>query len=108
MIRSRYIILFIFASCSSGLIPCPEPTTPLGSRNPKNPKVVEHVQTDDKKVPIKSKEKFTQHVTLEEWDCPRSTKKKYLPRSIKKNIKENSKRINEVPTDTIHTQNLNK
>jgi hypothetical protein len=46
----------------------------------------------------KPKDKFVQNVTIEEWDCPRPGKKRYLPRSVKYNIRKNERRIHEVDT----------
>jgi hypothetical protein len=101
---SRNIIIFILmTSCSSGLIPCPEPSSSLVSKGNRNPKVTELQDMPEKKGRKRlPKEKVTHHISLEEWDCPRSEKRKYLPRAIKKNIKHNLEKIKEVQGDSTH------
>jgi hypothetical protein len=35
-----------------------------------------------------------QNISVEEWDCPRPEAKKYMPKSIKENIRKNLKKMN--------------
>jgi hypothetical protein len=34
-----------------------------------------------------------QSVSVEEWDCPRPGQKKYMPKSVKENIRKNLKKV---------------
>jgi hypothetical protein len=49
----------------------------------------------------KPKEKIVQNVSIEEWDCPRPGKKKYMPRSVKQNIRKNERKIQSI--DSLHS-----
>jgi hypothetical protein len=34
------------------------------------------------------------NISVEEWDCPKPGSKKYMPKTVKENIKKNFKKIN--------------
>jgi hypothetical protein len=103
------ILIVICSACQSGRIPCPD------ARGPK----IKKIRVNSKRAPeysaslntrrgqpetrsqsgqVKDSEgRFVKNVSVEEWDCPRPGEKKYMPRSIKGNIKRNMKKMNEEP-----------
>ncbi|HTF16423.1 MAG TPA: hypothetical protein VK658_00050 [Chryseolinea sp.] len=38
-------------------------------------------------------EHYIKNVSMEEWDCPRPGSKKYMPKSVKDNIRKNKKKF---------------
>jgi hypothetical protein len=45
------------------------------------------------------------NISVEEWDCPKPGAKKYMPKTVKDNIKRNFKKINStnVSSDSVNT-----
>lgn len=97
-------VLLICIACQSGLIPCPHVRAPKARRTTISKRNLEYAsarreqqQQENKTQSTGGRDqdpRFIKHVTLEEWDCPRPGEKKYLPRSVKDNIRRNLKRIN--------------
>jgi hypothetical protein len=115
------VILFVCASCMSGVIPCPEPKSTRISKSklhkrslessPSFSARAEEDQQGQNKIP-KSDIRTISNVSVEEWDCPRPGKKKYLPKEVKHNIRKNMQKIKSkegeeksmesAPAETIH------
>ena len=106
MLTRLILLVALLTSCQQGLIPCPVvESIPYKERAAQNPKLA---MSKSKEEPEprdnnwkKPRDKFTQNVSVEEWDCPRPGKKKYMPRSVKQNIRKNWKKIN--TPDSVHT-----
>jgi hypothetical protein len=100
-------VLFIFVlacmvSCQSGRIPCPEPVTAKVKRSV----IHKHYRDSEETLSAKADEnkprtakagknsvRVISSVSAEEWDCPQPGRKKYMPRSVKQNIRRNLKKI---------------
>jgi len=102
MVRmSRLLILVLIAlcACQGGRIPCPEIETVKLHRGFRTPpsllsaKVEQEDETQRAKESRPATVRYVQNVSVEEWDCPRPGKKRYLPKSVKENIRNNRKRI---------------
>ena len=104
MLSRLIFIILILTSCQRGLIPCPEvEVVKFRDRSTyrQKPVLMAKEEPDEKTTTWKKpKEKFVQNVTIEEWDCPRPGKKKYMPKSVKQNIRKNERKIHTV--DSIH------
>ena len=104
----KYIILILFlgTACQSGLIPCPRVKTAkikksnihnsfyesmlsLSAKNEDN----NHVNNLHYKASKSNDSKAIKNVSVEDWDCPHPGAKKYLPKSVRENIKKNMKKI---------------
>ncbi|HYF66997.1 MAG TPA: hypothetical protein VD884_02625 [Ohtaekwangia sp.] len=44
--------------------------------------------------------KEVKNVSIEEWDCPKPGSRRYMPRSVKENIKKNLQKVNGGPDST--------
>lgn len=99
------LILMCFA-CQTGRIPCPDARGPrIHKVKVKNSKrFLEYSasistpkeQGQDGKPAPQTKEneqRFIRNVSQDEWDCPKPGEKKYMPKSVKDNIRKNMKRI---------------
>jgi hypothetical protein len=111
------IIILICTACQSGRIPCPDARGPkikkvrVSSKRPEytasinsrraQPETKTQGQAKD------SEGRFVKNVSVEEWDCPRPGEKKYMPRSIKGNIKRNFKKFNEDRKQKAESDSLN-
>jgi hypothetical protein len=100
------IILFCFG-CQSGKIPCPKAKKIKLEKSPKNRTayvMTARAESETPKVQHRSARSVSsreiQHVNIEEWDCPRPGTRKYMPRSVKENIRRNMERINADSTAT--------
>lgn len=106
----KYIVLILFfcTACQSGLIPCPRVKTAKIKRSNVHNAFYESMlslsaknEEDDHSNNLhyrasKSNEtKAIQNVSVEDWDCPHPGTKKYLPKSVRENIKKNMKKIKE-------------
>lgn len=92
-------ILTICASCMSGKIPCPEPKYAKVKKNNIHRHYLEssgslsaNAETNTNKIP-KNNVRTISNVSMEEWDCPKPGKKKYLPKEVKNNIRKNMEKI---------------
>lgn len=100
-IRLIIIILIICSSCQSGVIPCPKIKTAKlhKSFKPSASSLTARVNQEPEESTKKIKDirtndvHFIQNISVEEWDCPKPGKKRYMPRSVKENIRRNKKKI---------------
>ncbi|MBA4054319.1 MAG: hypothetical protein C0490_06380 [Marivirga sp.] len=100
-IRLITIILIVCTSCQSGIIPCPKVKTAKlhKSFKPSASSLTERVNPEPEAATRKMKDAkindghFIQNISVEEWDCPKPGKKKYMPKSVKENIRRNKKKI---------------
>lgn len=100
---ARFILLLfaLLTACQSGRISCPEPkfaklkkSTP--HRSYYSPQFSAANETEEESRQTKgtrTNSKMITHVSVEEWDCPQPGKKKYMPKTVKQNIRKNMKRI---------------
>lgn len=93
------MIALISVSCMSGKIPCPEPKHVKMKKNTVHRRFMESssslsadAETNQNKVP-KNNVRTISNVSMEEWDCPKPGKKKYLPREVKNNIRKNMEKM---------------
>lgn len=115
------VTLVLCASCISGIIPCPEPKSARIKKNNLHKRFLEssgslsaRAETDQagqNKVP-KNNTKTVSNVSVEEWDCPKPGKKKYLPKEVKNNIRKNMKKIKskdeeDKPVEPVPADNTN-
>ncbi|MBT1709046.1 hypothetical protein KK062_12465 [Fulvivirgaceae bacterium PWU5] len=109
--------LVLLTACQSGRIPCPEPKAVKVKRSVIHKRFLNSDQTlsakadDDPKARSardgnKSSVRVISSVSVEEWDCPQPGRKKYMPRSVRQNIRKNMKKINtpENKRDSVATQ----
>jgi hypothetical protein len=112
----RVILILVIAaftlSCQTGMIPCPKVKTVKLKRSftnrgftasSKSHPGAEQDLTENSASGTSaqsetttnrtSRNKYIKHVSVEEWDCPKPGSKKYMPKSVKENIKRNMKRI---------------
>ena len=109
MLTRLIILLCILTSCQRGLIPCPggEPFNFKHRSSYKTRPVLtaEVSEQPNTKIPNernpKPNDRFINNVSVEEWDCPKPGKRKYMPRAVKQNIRKNWKKIN--ATDSLHS-----
>jgi hypothetical protein len=121
--RCMIIMLILTTACQTGRIPCPKVKTAKLKKTTVSryagpsltpafaAKVSEQEEstvteeTPAKKIPVRgavpSETKFVKNVSVEEWDCPRPGEKKYMPRSVKQNIRQNMKRMNQSAADSL-------
>jgi hypothetical protein len=118
-VRLILLVLLLSTACQSGLIPCPRVKTAKIKRNYVNKPMRQYIaslsanaETEDasKNIHYKSSKGTdnlpVKNITVEEWDCPRPGAKKYMPRTVKDNIKRNFKKINsdsKVSSDSVNT-----
>jgi hypothetical protein len=117
-VRLILLVLFLSTACQSGLIPCPRVKTAKIKRTHVNKPMRQYIEslsanadTEDvsKNIHYKSSKGTgnlaVKNITVEEWDCPRPGAKKYMPKTVKDNIKRNFKKINsdsKVSSDTVN------
>ena len=104
MHRLLLLVLIIGVGCQSGKLPCPKVKGPRlvksSMAKPYKPQTVT-AQLDVAETPQETKtpkpqpSKFVKNVSVEEWDCPQPGQKKYMPKSIRENIRRNAKRVQE-------------
>ena len=92
------LILAFCSACQVGKLPCP--------RN-KEARVRKHFKPSASMLSAKANQEpetqrpspknsdphFVKNVSVEEWDCPKPGKKKYLPKEVKNNIRKNMEKI---------------
>jgi hypothetical protein len=97
------ILILTCCACQTGRIPCPD------SRGPRihkvkvknNKRFLEYTasvssERGQEKSSTQAREndqRFVRNVSQDEWDCPKPGEKKYMPKSVKDNIRKNMKRI---------------
>ncbi|HYG20937.1 MAG TPA: hypothetical protein VD816_18490 [Ohtaekwangia sp.] len=107
-----FLALLICMACQSGIIPCPTVKTAKARKSTVHKRFLESSSTlsaranstaDEEKdraatQRVKSAKtsdvKTIQHVSVEEWDCPKPGKRKYMPKAVKENIRKNLNKIN--------------
>lgn len=99
--RPLIVILLALCACQGGRIPCPEietvklhrsfRTSPASLSAKVDPEAEAGTQRSKESRPAATR--YIQNVSVEEWDCPRPGKKKYLPKSVKENIRNNRKKV---------------
>lgn len=90
------LITITLMSCQSGRIPCPEAKYARLKKSTGRSALVytaKAEQSDDNSYGKPKTTRAVSNVTVEEWDCPRPGEKKYLPKSIRENIRKNYKKI---------------
>jgi hypothetical protein len=94
------IIVLLFGACMGGRIPCPEiETVKLRNYKPSSSSLSAKVYKESEEESTRSKEgkptnaHFIQNISVEEWDCPKPGAKRYMPKSVKENIRNNRKRM---------------
>jgi len=105
MLSRIILVVIILTSCSRGLIPCPEVEVVRFKEKAayrQKPVMMAKAkeEPEEKTTRKKPKDKFVQNVTIEEWDCPKPGKKRYMPKSVKQNIRKNERKIHAV--DSLH------
>lgn len=100
------VLLLCFA-CQSGKIPCPHIKAPKAKRTNINKRNLQYASARREQAETEEETRnqtnsgrgqdprFIKHVTVEEWDCPHPGEKKYMPKSVKNNIRKNMQRIND-------------
>lgn len=104
VVRVLIGLLVLCSACQTGKIPCPRiksaklhktyrpPSSSLLTARADKPKPEEEAGSRYTKP---DSERYIKNVTMEEWDCPRPGAKKYMPKSVKDNIRKNKKRFEE-------------
>ena len=110
------LIVLVFSGCQTGRIPCPKPKGHKSSakvpkryrsyvREVSQSRVESQPEADQPVARKTGESKFVHNVSVEEWDCPEPGKKKYLPKTVRNNIKRNYYRVlagyHEKPADTV-------
>ncbi len=114
LIRCIVILFLCCTACRSGIIPCPEikglklKKSQVNRRfrlpervNREEPEPVITVSSDAKTPQATSRKSnryryvryTTQHIDVEEMDCPKPGEKKVMPRAVKENIRKNRKKV---------------
>ncbi len=103
LIRLSLSIVLFCTACQSGLIPCARVKTAKLKRSTGHRPFFQlessmSAKSDGasnlhSKSYKESADRFTTNISVEDWDCPRPGKKKYLPKAIKGNIKRNMRKI---------------
>ena len=99
-------VLLLCMACQSGKIPCPHIKAPKAKRTNINKRNLQYASARREQAEEETKTqssnsgrgqdpRFIKHVTVEEWDCPHPGEKKYMPKSVKNNIRRNMQRIND-------------
>jgi hypothetical protein len=118
-VRLILLVLIFSTACQSGLIPCPRVKTAKFKRNHVNKPMRQYIaslsanaETDDAPKNIHNKSSRSsdnmavKNISVEEWDCPKPGAKKYMPKTVKDNIKKNFKKLNsdsKTSSDTLNT-----
>jgi len=94
------IILLVLGGCMGGRIPCPEiETVKLRNYKPSSSSLSAKVYQEAEEESTRAKEgkptnvHFIQNISVEEWDCPKPGSKRYMPKSVKENIRNNRKKM---------------
>ncbi|MEJ7643667.1 MAG: hypothetical protein WKF87_03670 [Chryseolinea sp.] len=100
MIRSVLGLLILCTACQVGKIPCPKPDTVklhksfrhtpsslISARATRDP-VGENPSNDRP-----ADARYVRNISVEEWDCPKPGAKRYMPKSVKENIRKNKKKF---------------
>lgn len=103
------LVLFCFG-CQSGKIPCPKVKAVKYRKSAyayhASPSLITaSVDQGAEKSLLKtnrtSSQKDVNNVTVEEWDCPRPATRRYMPKSVKQNIRKNFRQIQRSAADSV-------
>jgi hypothetical protein len=99
-VRFIVFVILVCTACQGGLIPCPRVKTAKLQKNYRPPSAYAYTaKANQAEVENQKKEAkpndvhYIQNVSMEEWDCPKPGSKRYLPKSVKENIKRNKEKI---------------
>lgn len=99
----------MLTACQSGRIPCPENKyAKLKKSSGKRHALVYTARAEQNNETANTKPKATRavaNVGIEDWDCPKPGEKKYLPKSVKENIRKNFKKIKQQESATTTKTN---
>jgi hypothetical protein len=94
-------LLVLCSACQTGLIPCPRVKTAKLHKTYRPPSSAFSARAEQPEPDPASHNTrpgaghYVKNVSMEEWDCPRPGSKKYLPKSVKDNIKKNKRKFEE-------------
>lgn len=112
MIRLSVLLLVFSMACQTGKIPCPKVKYVKARKTVIRKNFVQSEQSLSARAAEAEKEKtqgrgtraadtrMIHNVSVEEWDCPHPGAKKYMPKSVKDNIRRNMKKIKQDKDDT--------
>ena len=98
-VRFIVFVILICTACQGGLIPCPRVKTAKLQKHYRPSAYAFTAQATQAEVENQKKDvklndvHYIQNVSMEEWDCPKPGSKRYLPKSVKENIKRNKEKI---------------
>jgi hypothetical protein len=104
--RIILLVLLLSAGCHAGLIPCPRAKSARMKKNNVNKPLRQFMasmsanagRTEDDNIHNKSyknsSDNSVDNISVEDWDCPHPGSKKYMPKSVKDNIRKNLHKIN--------------
>lgn len=102
VVRVLIGLLVLCSACQTGKIPCPKIKSAKLQKTYRPPSSslisarADRVQPEEPATNRYSKpdsEHYIKNVSVEEWDCPRPGEKKYMPKSVKDNIRKNKKKF---------------
>ena len=100
MIRSVFALLILCTACQVGKIPCPKPDTVKLHKSFRHTpsSVISARATREPLEDSPSHERpadtrYVKNISVEEWDCPKPGAKRYMPKSVKENIRKNKKKF---------------
>ena len=108
--RALIGLLVLCSACQAGLIPCPRVKTVKLHKNYRPPSArAEQPESEPGNQNMRpGSEHYIKNVSMEEWDCPRPGAKKYLPKTVKDNIRKNKKKfeqdLRQNPSDSLSTR----
>lgn len=96
-----FVLAALLVGCQGGRIPCPKPksaklykSTPGRHRASYQVAEAETSSAGQSGKQVKAtQDRFVRNVSVEEWDCPQPGSRKYLPKSIKQNIRRNARLV---------------
>jgi hypothetical protein len=104
--RIILLVLLLGTGCRSGLLPCPHAKTVRMKKNNVYKPLRQFMasmsanagQQGEDNIHSKSfrnaDDNSVDNISVEEWDCPHPGAKKYMPKSVKDNIRKNMHKIN--------------
>jgi hypothetical protein len=117
VVRTLIVLLVFCSACQTGKIPCPRIKSAKLHKTYRPPSSsllsarAEHVQPAEEPGVHYSRpgaEHYIKNVSVEEWDCPRPGAKKYMPKSVKDNIRKNKKKfeneLRQTQTDSLSSR----
>ena len=99
-IRLIVSLLIICTACQVGKIPCPKiKTVKLHKKFRPSDASISAKADQERETVQRNKDvkindvHYIQNISVEEWDCPKPGAKRYMPKSVKENIRKNKKKI---------------